>query len=60
MMSENLRLMGQKMFEVVKLRKCFSVSSRDKRFFSPHKSPDQLLRPTQLPVQLVLGGGGGE
>jgi len=33
MMSEYLRFMGQKMFEVMKLRNCFSVSSREKRFF---------------------------
>jgi len=48
--------MGQKMFDIMKLRNCFSVSSRDKRFFFSSKESRPTLRPTQPSVQLVFWG----
>jgi hypothetical protein len=55
MMSEYSRLMGGKIFESIKLRNCFSISSKDKRFFSSRPN----LRPIQPPIQWALGGGSG-
>jgi len=55
MMSEYLRLMGQKMFEIIKLRNHFSVYSREEIFFFSSRGSRPTLRPTQPPVQLVLG-----
>jgi hypothetical protein len=59
-MSEYLRLMDWKMFDIMKLRNCFSVSSRDKRYFSPQESPDQLWDPLSHLFSWYLGGGRGK